>query len=69
VAEQAADALLRDVLRRILLARQSTAVSDQIRIMLIEDEVEIDVSRRCRDSSVHVARCLETVRDGATVAH
>lgn len=46
VAEQSAHALLSDVLCRVALAGEPTAVADQIRVVLVEDSVEIDRSRR-----------------------
>jgi hypothetical protein len=42
MSEQSAHALLSDVLGRVALARQTPAVTDQVRIVLVEDGVEID---------------------------
>ncbi len=45
MSEQSAHALLSDVLGRVALARQTPAVTDQVRIVLVEDGVEIDGRR------------------------
>ena len=55
VAEQAAHALLGNVFRYIVLSRKAPAVADQVRVVLVEDDLEVDVVGSDCDASVHVA--------------
>ena len=54
VAEQSTHTFLRDVLCRVDLAGQPSAVTDQVRIVLLEDLVEIDRCGRWCGSYGHV---------------